>query len=94
MEELFRTEPGSTVVYGPLLLARSKFLGNTEEEMLGPSLPAGFECTVRPIESDTVAHAFEAELRSGGNVLHTKVCDYASAGNEITGETKLFSIFF
>jgi len=94
MEALFRTERGSTIVYGPLLLARCKALGNSEEEMFGPPLPAGFECGLRPLESDAVCCAYEAEFRTGGKVFRTKVCDWASAGNE-RGETlKRFSVFF
>ena len=94
LEELFRTERGSTIVFGPLLLARCKALGNSEEEMFGPPLPAGFECGLRPLESDAVCCAYEAEFRTGGKVLRTKVCDCASAGNE-RGETlKRFSVFF
>lgn len=94
LEELFRTERGSTLVYGPLLLARSKFLGNSEEEMFGLPLPPGFECALRQIESDAVECAFDAEFRANGKVFHTRVCDYASAGNMRGEEQKLFSVFF
>ncbi len=94
MEELFRTERGSTLVYGPLLLARSKWLGNSEEEMFGSPLPPGFACVLRPLESDAVGCAYEAELRADGSVFRSKVCDYASAGNARGEERKLFSVFF
>ena len=94
IDDLFRTERGSTLVYGPLLLARSKFLGNSEEEMFRPPLSAGFTCKLHRTESDAVAYAFDAEINADDKVFHTKVCDYASAGNMMTGERKLFSIFF
>lgn len=90
MEELFRTEPGSTMVYGPLLLARSKCIGNTEAEMFGTALPPGFSCSLRRMESPEVNCAFEADF--GGSV--TRVCDYASAANEIVGDPHFFSVYF
>jgi len=94
MEELFRTGRGSTLIYGPLLLARSKQLGNSEEEMFGPPLPPGFECGLRPQESAAAGCAYEAEFRTNDKVFRTKVCDYASAGNEISEDRKRFSVFF
>ncbi|MGE9292178.1 MAG: beta-L-arabinofuranosidase domain-containing protein [Puniceicoccales bacterium] len=94
IEELMRTKRGSTLQYGPLLLARSRFLDNTEEEMFGDPLPAGSTCALRPIESDAVDYAYEAEWKAGDRSLQTRVCDYASAGNQVTDDTKLFSVFF
>lgn len=94
MEQLFRTEPGSTLTYGPLLLARSRLLGNSEAEMFGPPLPPGSSCVLRPLSTERVRHAFEAEFHSGGQSLCTKVCDYASAGNVIQENQRLFSVFF
>ncbi|QYY37464.1 beta-L-arabinofuranosidase domain-containing protein [Ruficoccus sp. ZRK36] len=94
IESLMRTERGSTLQYGPLLLARSRFIGNTEEEMFGPPLSAGFTCTLTPIAPNGVDYAFEAEIHDGSRSLQTKVCDFASAGNVITEEAKLFSVFF
>ena len=48
MLEIFRTEPARTIVYGPVLLARSKFIGNTEDEMFASALPAGFQVKLSP----------------------------------------------
>ncbi len=90
MEELFRTARASTLVYGPLLLARSKYIGNTETEMFGAPLPAGFFCSLTPVPSNTVRCAFEADF--GG--FKTMVCDYASAGNAVLNDQRFFSIFF
>ncbi len=90
MEELFRTARASTLVYGPLLLARSKYIGNTETEMFGAPLPAGFSCSLTPVPSTVVRCAFEADF--GG--FKTMVCDYASAGNAVLDNQRFFSIFF
>ena len=90
MEELFREERGSTLVYGPLLLARSKWIGNTEEEMFGNPLPQGFSCKLTPVESDAARCVYEADFGS----FKTRVCDYASAGNAILEDPRFFSIYF
>lgn len=94
METMFRKQPASTLVYGPLLLARSKFIGSTEEEMFGETLPPGFECAIKPVEPRNVRCEFDAAFQSGGRRFHTKVCDYASAGNEYSKDQHAFSIFF
>lgn len=90
MEDLFRTERGATLVYGPLLLARSKWIGNTEQEMFSSPLPSGFSCTLRPERSDAAMCVFEADF----GAWKTRVCDYASAGNAILKDPRFFNIFF
>lgn len=90
LESLFRSERASTLVYGPLLLVRSKYIGNTEEEMFGKPLPQGSACTLRRMDSDAVRCAFEADF----GTFKTTVCDYASAGNAILDNPHFFSIFF
>lgn len=90
MKGMFRTEPGSTLVYGPLLLARSKFIGNTEAEMFGPALEPGFDCRLRRIASEEAHCVFEADFGS----FTTRVCDYASAGNAILDDVHFFSVYF
>ena len=95
MEGMFRTEPGTTLVYGPLLLARSKYLGNTEAEMFDSEPEPISDCVLRQIVSDTVRCAFEAEYISNGQKRRTRVCDYASAANAILkDDPKFFSVFF
>lgn len=90
MKGMFRTEPGSTLVYGPLLLARSKFIGNTEAEMFGPALEPGFDCRLRRIASEEAHCVFEADF----GFFTTRVCDYASAGNAILDDVHFFSVYF
>jgi len=93
IEKLFKTDSGNTVVYGPLLLARSTTMNCTEEEMFGPSLPSGVEVVLRSIENSEVLAAFEAEICCGGRTYRTQVCDFASAANFISDKEKVFSIF-
>eukprot|EP00831_Metopus_contortus_P032731 TRINITY_DN26384_c0_g1_i4.p1 TRINITY_DN26384_c0_g1~~TRINITY_DN26384_c0_g1_i4.p1 ORF type:complete len:182 (+),score=34.76 TRINITY_DN26384_c0_g1_i4:175-720(+) len=94
MEGMFRTGQASTLVFGPLLLARSKYIGNTEAEMFGTARAPISDCVLRQIGSDTVRCAFEAEFTSNGQHRKTKVCDYASAGNAILNDPRYFSIYF
>lgn len=95
MEGNFRIEPGVTLVYGPLLLARSKYIGNSEAEIFSPAQPCGFSCDISPVPSDDVACAFEAKFNMNGEVFTTKVCNYASAANAILADTpRFFSVFF
>ena len=87
----------ATVSVGPLLLSRSKLIGNSEEEMFAPSRLAqekwNVALTPEPMEG-TIA-GFHAEFRStDGTVFRSKVCDFASAGNIESTDPKLFNMFF
>ncbi len=91
-EQLF-SGPRLTLTWGPLLLARSKYLGNTEAEMFtAPTLTdKETNFTLLPKASSS-GMLLTAELQSES--LRTPVCDYASAGNEILTDDSFFSIFF
>ncbi|MBQ6471024.1 MAG: glycoside hydrolase family 127 protein [Victivallales bacterium] len=87
----------ATVSSGPLLLARSKLFGNSEEEMFAPSRLARGEWTVTltPEPRTGCLAAFNAEFRSkDGTMFSSRVGDFASAGNIDSGDPKLFNMFF
>jgi len=90
----FRFADGSTISYGPILLARSALAGNAKGEIFDAPLPSGFHATLKAVDSNEVELAFAAEIRSGEDVYTTPACDFASAGNRITFDSALFSIFF
>jgi len=82
---------------GPLILARSKLIGNSEEEMFAPSRLARGEwsVTLTPEPMPGTFAGFEAEFRStDGTEFSTRVCDFASAGNIGSRDPKLFNMFF
>ena len=82
---------------GPLLLARSKLIGNSEEEMFAPSRLAEGKWTVTltPEPIPGTFAGFKAKFRSAdGNEFSTVVCDFASAGNIDSCDPKLFNMFF
>ena len=92
---MFRAERASTLVYGPLLLARSKHIGNREDEIFGPPFPAGFSCRLKAVPRKEAWCAFEAEFTHGDKCRQTMVCDYATSGNEkLLDEPRFFSIYF
>ena len=87
----------ATVSAGPLLLARSKLIGNGEEEMFAPSRLAEGKWTVTltPAALPGTLAGFDATFRSGdGESFSTRVCDFASAGNIASSDPKLFNMFF
>lgn len=85
-----------TLRFGPLLLARSKFLGATEAEMFsGPFLegdPVG--CCLSPRQETDCLCAFDVAAQSKGHLINARVCDFASSGNQWLESDGHFSIFF
>jgi DUF1680 family protein len=87
----------ATVSAGPLLLARTKLIGNSEEEMFASSRLAQGKWTVTltPEAMPGTFAGFHAEFRStDGTVFGSKICDFASAGNIAGDDPKLFNMFF
>ena len=96
IDNLMRSEPAATIMVGPLILAKSKLLGDTEAEIFDFETvnKSGATCTLKPIKSDTAMCAWEAEIKSPKCTVKTKVCDLSSAGDFKSGDPKTFSIFF
>ena len=96
-EDLFLREARCRLMYGPLLLARSKEIGSTEEEMFGDQCVDG-SYTARVIaargESENVRLMLDVELSNGTDTVNTTVCDFASAGNQKLDDTRYFSMYF
>ena len=87
----------ATVSTGPLLLARSKLIGNSEEEMFAPGrlVQGKWSVALSPEPMEGTFAGFRAEFRSAdGSVFRSKVCDFASAGNIESEDPKLFNMFF
>ena len=93
--ELMARKRMSTLRVGPLLLARSKRIGNAVEEMFGGKTVCGkdYQCTVTPAPMPNVRCGFHVEFVSADDRFSTPMCDYASAGNEILADEAHFSIF-
>jgi hypothetical protein len=96
LEENMTWDRRATVVYGPLLLTRSKLVGNTEQEMFGSDTVAhrGFACNVEPIDCDNVSYAFAVTFTNDKETVRTNMCDYGSGTNiESADDDKLFNIY-
>lgn len=95
--DLFVQEPRCTLMAGPLLLARSRSCGNTDEEMFGTHTYYGRQavCTLQPLPPAAgMAACFQATFTCGETRSTTTVCDYGTAGNAILEDDRNFSIFF
>ena len=83
------------ITYGPLVLAKSKNSGLSEAEIFdGSSISKDTEISVSPIDCDGMFAAFEAEYTVDGKTVKTKLCDYASAANEMPADENFFSMYF
>lgn len=89
-------EPRCTLMMGPILLCRSKLIGNTEEEMFSAPSVFGKECALELTKQETADHQslFKVRLTTSEGVIETVACDYASAANLIVDDPHFFSIWF
>ena len=96
LEENMTWDRRATVVYGPLLLTRSKLVGNTEQAMFASDSVAhrGFTCNVEPIDCDNVSYAFAVTFTNDKETVQMNMCDYGSGTNiESPEDDKLFNIY-
>ncbi len=95
-EELFFGRR-STLLYGPLLLTRSKKCGNTESEMYENNKTVcgkGYSAKVEPVEANGTRVKFNVTLSGNGDTVKTVMCDYATGSNEYSStDSRLFSIW-
>ena len=93
---LYRTTPAARLFRGPLLLAKSKNVGDTAEDILRADLNGGgWSVALRPIDDFRVMGAWEATFTRGGETYVTSVCDFPSAGDALLPDgADQFSIFF
>ena len=95
-EHYLRT-PACVIHKGPLLLCRTKLIGNIEEEMFGEHrLTLEHRCiSCERVDSPKgVNLTWILKFSDGNSTLEYKVCDYASGTNFMTLDKKYHSIFF
>ena len=83
------------VMKGPLMLARSKRVGETEETMFGgkPVKAAESAITLKAFENDSVWTAWEAEITTPDGKRKALLCDYASCADNILADPAFFSVW-
>lgn len=93
---LWRTEPASTVMYGPVLLAKGLRAGSAEKEILGftPVSPTKTKVTYMPDSSPKPGFWTTGRLVfcEGDSCRFVSVCDFASVAD--SDEKTLFSIYY
>lgn len=89
------THPASVLWRGPLLLARSKRIGNTKEEMFDHASVFGKQATAeaRVFRHDHMLTACHVTLSYDDRNVETVFCDYASAANRDLDDPWYFSIY-
>lgn len=87
--------PASVLWRGPVLLARSKRIGNTEDEMFSSETIYGQNATAtaRPMRHDRMLTACRVTLQYDGRNVEHVLCDYASAANRDLDDPWFFSIY-
>jgi len=87
--------PKSVLYRGPVLLARSKRIGNTEEEMFGDYTVYGKEKTASAqfIRHDNMLCACRVNVTVDGETKEYVMCDYASAANRDLEDVRFFSVY-
>ena len=94
----YRAEPGATLMWGPLVLAKSARTGATRAELLDKSTVNGQGCRVElePVPCAGVWGAWDVRiLKDGVEKVHTRACDYQSAGDDPYGPGAVrFSVWF
>ena len=96
MPGLFRTTPAARLFRGPLLLAKSKNVDDSEQDILRADMnKGGWKVSLRPYVEDRVMGAWEATFTRGAETYRTRVCDFPSAGDSLLPiDANAFSIFF
>ena len=97
MIPLVRTEQGAQLMYGPLVLAKSKRVGDTGAQVMDSFTVngKGYRLTLSPIPSTQVWGAWKATLANGTDTREVGVCDVGSAADTCTPySTDEYSIWF
>ena len=98
LRDSYRATPATTVMVGPLLLAKSRRTGATQTELmdLATVRGQGYAVKVTPIACEDVWGAWDVELtKPGAPTIRTRACDYQSAGDAPYADGSVrFSIWF
>ena len=94
----FRSEPAAAVMYGPLLLAKSRVLGEREAALADPFTVngKGYSLRLTALPTDETWGAWTVELsKPGEKTREYKACDFSSAADRIYGQgANVFSTRF
>ena len=97
MLPLVRNDPAATVMYGPLILAKSKLVGATQEQVRDPftANQKGYGVSLEQMSSDRVWGAWKVTLEKKGDRHVYPAADLGSACDRVTPyTTDEYSIWF
>ena len=93
----YRTTPAAQVMWGPLVLAKSRVIGNTRAEVDEPFTVngKGYSAKLTPLKSNGMTWGlWNLELtKPGERTVKVKVCDFES-GTDLPCGGGFFSIWF
>ena len=93
----WRTEPAARLYYGPLLLAKTQYWGETRQEVLRADMNGGGwkVMSSRPLKDNRTMGAWTVEFGRGDERRSVRVCDFGSAGDFVSAPfASTFSIWF
>jgi hypothetical protein len=87
--------PMAHIYRGALLLARSKRIGATKEEMFSGETVWGknAQCIAEHVKQDWLLTACKITLKTEDQEYHYNMCDLASAANRDLEDPKYFQLF-
>ena len=93
--DLLLNTPKSYIRRGALVLARSKKIGNSEEEMFSDETVFGKNavCTAVSIRHDLTLCLCRVKIVDGQKEKEFLMCDYASSSNSAHLDSRYFSVF-
>ena len=96
MTKYYRTTPAARLYLGPLLLAKSKNVGDGEDDIFRTCLNGGgWAVRLERMPNPHVQAAWRAAVTRGDETYETNVCDFPSAGDSnLPVGAAAFSIFF
>jgi DUF1680 family protein len=97
MIPLVRTTPAAQIMYGPLVLAKSKRAGTPGAEVMTDFTVnrKGYSVTLEPLANTQVWAAWKAVLTKDGEKREMAVCDFGSAADTCTPyATDEYSVWF
>lgn len=97
MIPLVRTEPAAVLMYGPLVLAKSKRVGDTGAQVMDGFTVnrRGYRVSLSPIHASRTWGAWKATLTCGNDKREVNVCDVGSAADSYTPDSAdEYSIWF
>ena len=98
LRQKYRLTPAATVMWGPLILAKSRRIGATRAELLDDStiIGKGYSVSLSPLPATDTWGLWDLVLTKPGEpTIRAKVCDYQSAGDDpFAVNADVFSIWF